>query len=291
MVSINVDKPYPKIGDVITVTLVGQPSQYTQLPINHFIVDVYYGYQNNVERFIMENAMFPANNNQATFTFVVDSVGHVTIEARCADSQNRVSSPIIKGLDVSGEEHTLMRVGPSQYFVYHLDEDIHYPIFPDYKPEVIIYKFVDSGGKVVYIMKDENFIRQKTGESGGNQYWHIEDDVSFQVPAFPKTGTWNMIIIIADKDAWVLYDQSLATRSTSFTVVEGSLSQNLLAPKYFHLHFLAFDKWIKIPAFYSILIIIAVVIMLFIMFKFIMGGSVIKTLQNIGKKKESKSSA
>ena len=262
MLNIEVSDETPTPPTTVTVTLTGKPNQRTQSPIDRFNVDIYYGLPNNVEWFIMEDALFAATNNQATFSFTVATAGHITIEARCIDKAGRPSSPLIKGIDASGEPPPTEKYAPGQMWIYTLDENIHYPIFPDYKPEVITYTFIDSHNEVIYVIEHTPDIAEKTGQSGGNQYWHIVDSTSFIIPAFAETGTWTVKIAIADPitkiGPWE-FGTYLAQRSTSFTVTKGSLAQNLLAPMYWHKHILGFDINWKLPC-PLVLIIIAIVI-------------------------------
>ena len=246
MTGITVSDETPTPPAVVTVTLTGEPNSITQSPIDRFNVDVYYGVPNSIDHFIMEDALFSATNNQATFTFSVPSAGHITIEARCIDEAGRPSASMAKGIDASGESQVGLDYGPGQVYRYQLDEDINYPIFPDYKPELVRYTFRDATGKTIYVISHSP-TRQKTGQSGGNQYWHVTDSVAFVIPAWAKTGTWTMVIQICDKDAWVISDQTLATRSESFNVIKGSISQNLLAPLYLHKHILLWDVNWKLP--------------------------------------------
>jgi len=263
MSSIEVSDETPTPPTTVTVTLTGEPNQYTQSPIDRFNVDIYYGLPNNVEWFIMEDALFTATNNQATFSFPVSTAGHITIEARCIDEAGRPSSPLIKGIDASGEPPPSERYAPGQMWTYTFDENIHYPVFPDYKPELIMYTFIDSNNKVIYVIKHTPDVAEKTGESGGNQYWHVTDTVSFIIPAFAKTGTWTVKIAIGDPitkiGPWEL-GTYLHQESTAFTVTKGSLAQNLLAPMYWHKHILGFDVNWKLPCPMVWIIIVAVIV-------------------------------
>lgn len=256
MKSLTATPLYPRPGDIVTVTMEGQPNAITNAEIIKFIVDIYYGTPDSPENYIMQNAEFPATNNKATVTFTASRVGHITVEARCMDAEGRVSAPITLGVDVSGEQPPIQNVGPGQYFVYHLNVDIDKG-FIQWHPDYIVAKFIDSRGKLIY----EDMHKPDLVQDAGGHY-HVEDTISFQVPAFPATGEWNAIIQVVDKV--LLLEHPMHTETASFNVVEGGFVQNMLAPKYFHIDLWVWEKWIKIPAFWSIVAGVVILIVMLI---------------------------
>jgi len=295
MKSISFTPEYPSVGDLVTVTLEGEPNSITESPIKEFEVDVYYGTQGNPVSYVYEDTRFTAVNNKATFTFYATHEGDIVIEAFCVDYDGRQSEEMRTGLTVYGGGPPSMNVGPGQYFVYNLSLDIEYPVAPDYKPELVRYTIITPSNKVIYVVSHPPRVaREVGGASIGNQKWHIEDKLRFQVPTLwqpsATAGRWNVKIEIQDKIMRGTY-VTLATRSTSFNVVEGSVMQNAFAPIYYHKGVSIYDgnmlkvsgeiNW-KLPS-PAVWIVIGIVIFGLIAFAYIRREQILRKLRELRK--------
>ena len=275
-------KPVYGLDEQIEVRFKAEPNDITQLPIAYFLVDIYY--QDTGGR-IVNDMQLNAVDNQAVYFFQSER-GDVDIVVRAAaiDTAGRTSGYSQNSVYVS-REAIAWQGGPGQIFTFSFDVtfDVNEITGLMPYPEYVVYQFIDPTGKIVYVKEQKPAYVNK--EAGGTitTKWRVSDACAFQIPAFAKTGTWTVRYEIVDKRLG-LVNQVIHSGGGSFTVTEGSIFQNLFAPKYFHLDIFVWDKWIKIPAFFAIILFIVAVVILLIVLKYRYGWQILKGLKKEGKK-------
>jgi len=233
------EKDWSYINKPVNVTLIATPNEMTNLPIGKIYYAVWYGQQEEGNYIIPPwRSVTPIENNGqyiVKFTFVATYEDTVQIASYCTDTEGRQSNIAYRGITIVGTGPSYMTLAPSQQLVYHVVKDVQ--CLSTNEPDLLVAKFVDSSGKIVYVDNFKPSVVQKTGSDGLYDYYHVEGTIKFTVPAFAKTGKWTAIIYIVDKDAWLSLDDYISTVTVKFKVVDGTLAQDLLAPLYFYREF------------------------------------------------------
>jgi len=233
------EKDWFYINEPVNVTIIAEPNEIVNLPISKIYYAVWYGEQEEQNYIIPPwREATPTESNGkyiVKFTFTATYEKTVQIASYCVDTEGRQSNIAYRGVTIVGAGPSYMTLAPSQQLVYHVTETVK--CLSSSKPDTLIAKFIDSRGKVVYVDEFKPSVVQKTSSDGLYDYYHVEGTVTFTVPAFAKTGDWVAIIYIVDKNAWLWKDDYMKTVTVKFTVVDGTLTQDLLAPIYFYKEF------------------------------------------------------
>ena len=283
------EKDWSYINKPVNVTLIATPNEMTNLPIGKIYYAVWYGQQEEGNYIIPPwRSVTPIENNGqyiVKFTFVATYEDTVQIASYCTDTEGRQSNIAYRGITIVGTGPSYMTLAPSQQLVYHVVKDVQ--CLSTNEPDLLVAKFVDSGGRIVYVDNFKPSVVQKTGSDGLYDYYHVEGTIKFTVPAFAKTGKWTAIIYIVDKDAWLSLDDYISTVTVKFKVVDGTLAQDLLAPLYFYREFgwFIFKREIswKLPP-PIVWILIGVVVSVLIAFAYIRREQIFRKLKELKRK-------
>ena len=121
----------------------------------------------------------------------------------------------------------------------------------------------DSTDTIVYEVDHDVVYVHDLGFGIGYQ-WYDEYDMT--IPGFPTPGGWKITGRLFSELLWIIDDPGLIPFETEFTVEEGTLMENLLAPSYFtwDMGLIAGRISFSLPFHWSLLLIGVVVIIVMI---------------------------
>jgi len=255
---IEFSKPAYKLGEHVDATISSNPNNITHSPISYFLVDVYYF---DTGAYIYNDLKLNATNNQATLYFTPERGDvEITVKALAIDTSNRPSPYGWNSAYVYRETPYEWSGGAGEIFHFTIDRTFETTLLEgmNYKPipNKIVYIISNPSHKVVYRYSSTPDVVKKISSGAIHDKWQVIDNSSFTVPAFPKKGEWLVTYTIEDSNIPYIWETKLATGTIPFRVYEGSIAMNLFAPVYLHI----FMWWVKIPAFYGIMIVVALVI-------------------------------
>lgn len=279
---------YP--NERMNVTIYADKSELTGLNISEIRYCAFYGEladNNWIIPWTIAYNMQPLNGNTWVATFVLSPPypGDVSILAQSMDTEGRQSDMGRAYINVMKPGETVQKASPGQYVSISLDTTFTVNVAElEPRPEKVMYYIYNTNNKLVYKLEKKPSFVQKTYDGLLEDEYHVMDTASFQVPAFPKEGVWTIRYEIVDERLGLVNQVIDKGLLSSFEVVSGSLFQNLFAPKYFHLDLWVKDWWIKIPAFWAIVIIIVVIIVGILLYKFYFAGKISVSLKRIERK-------